>query len=151
MKYLLITIFICLSIFYSCSDLRDKSGRQTEIFTNYLTENFDEKISEELQYYVLISNFRCIGCVEKNLLELTEFINASNSNHFTFITSDMNVFPESLRTKVKILLDKNNKFDYLNLDIANLTLIETMAGEITFIKSFNLEDSPVPTFIKSLK
>jgi hypothetical protein len=151
MKYLLITIFISISISFSCSDLKNKSEKQTEIFTDYLKENFNENISNELQYYFLISNYRCVGCVEKNLLELTEFINAGNSNHFTFITSDMNVFPDSLRTKVKILLDKNNKFDYLNLDIANLTLIETFGGEITFIKCFNPEDSPVPTFIKTLE
>lgn len=141
--YLLITLVIC-----GCSDkAEEKINRQTEIFATYLKSTFNYDLPESRRCFMLISRFRCIGCVEKNFRELEEYVNDENKNSLTFITSEKDYIPKTLKEKINTLYDESNKFENLNLDLANLTLIEVESRKIKFIKSLNPDDPHIKTFL----
>lgn len=136
-------------ILFSCSDADSNSyEKKTEVFSNYLKKTFRAEIPDGKHYFVLISDFGCTGCKEKNILELNEYINEENANYFTVITADSKLLNVFLFSGLHILNDRKKELETIALELANLTLIEVINGKISFIKSFNPEDPPITTFIK---
>lgn len=148
MKYLSFLYLVFFVVLLGCADkVEEKTNRQTEIFSKYMKSTFDYDLPERKHYFMLILRFRCIGCVEKNIKELEEFVNDENKNYLTFITSEKDFIPGTLKEKINTLYDVSNKFEKLNLNLANLTLIEVESRKIRFIKSLNPDDPQIKTFL----
>ncbi len=146
-KLLFALIFV--SIIISCNDKQDDiTDKRTIILSNYLNNNFSLNLSVELHYYVLVSDFGCHGCKVKTINDLYSYINLNRKKYFTIISADQNLIPDSLKIKTEYISDSDKKLESLNLDLANVTLIEVKDKKITLIKSFNPNDSPITEFIK---
>ncbi len=146
-KLLFVSIFV--SIIISCTINQDDiTDKKTKILSNYLKNNFSLNISAGIHYYVLVSDFGCHGCKEKTLSEFYAYINNYNKSSFTVISADQNLIPDSLKIKTEYINDFDKKLESINLDLANVTLIEVKDKKITLIKSFNPNDPPITEYIQ---
>jgi hypothetical protein len=113
-----------------------------------LKNNFSLKFPVGLHYYILVSDFGCHGCKVKTVNDLYSYIDLNRKKYFTIISADQNLIPDSLKIKTEYINDSEKKLESLNLDLANVTLIEVKDKKITLIKSFNPNDPPITDFIK---
>jgi len=122
-----------LITFCTCTEKKVKD-KKTEIFSKYLFQQFHTDIPNELHYFILVPKMGCKGCMHKTLIELSKLINKENSKKFTFISTNDDVIPDELIIKIKLLHDEAKLLDNLNLDIANITIVETLEHKVNYIK-----------------
>ncbi len=133
--YLFFLLFISFLIL-SCNH---RNENKTKTFNRYLINNFHEKIPDNEHIYLLISTFRCYGCTQKILFEISEKVQNGEKNSITILTYDLNIVPQDLQRKVKVLLDKNAQYEHIGLSIANIALLKTNKGKIMTIQMINLD------------
>jgi hypothetical protein len=51
------------------------------------------------------------------------------------------LIPDTLKAKVKVLLDKETKYENIGIPIANIALIKTSKGKIDKIRIINLDET----------
>ncbi|MDT3694901.1 MAG: hypothetical protein ROY99_00830 [Ignavibacterium sp.] len=148
MRKIFLALFF-VSIIISCVDKHDDiTDKRTKIFSSYLKNNFSLNFPVGLHYYILVSDFGCHGCKVKTVNDLYSYIDLNRKKYFTIISADQNLIPDSLKIKTEYINDSEKKLESLNLDLANVTLIEVKDKKITLIKSFNPNDPPITDFIK---
>ena len=147
MKIKFVLLLITLIKVNTCS--KSRIDRTTEIFSDYLNQQFKIQIPDELHYFVLIPRLVCKGCAEMTLRDLNTLINKDNRNKFTFISTNNEIIPNELKSKINLLHDDSGKLDNLNLEIANVTLVETLNHKVNFVKPFYLDEKiPISKIIK---
>ena len=144
----LIVALTTIVLVWGCSQPPEKD-KNTKIFSAYIQKEFNMEIPDSIHYYFLVPKLVCKGCVVDRLVELSELINQGNKDKFTFITTNPDIFPTTLKSKINLLHDKKGTLDILNLEIANLTIVETSQNKINFIKPiYPDENHPLTNFIK---
>jgi hypothetical protein len=108
---------------------------KSETFQNYLIESHNKNIPENLHYFIVVPGYGCIGCYQTFIPYLTkELLNISSS--VSFIVSKKEYLNDTVFNNYEFLADKNRIIDYLPIDIANITVIQTKHSKIQ--KVFNL-------------
>ncbi|NQT78073.1 MAG: hypothetical protein HQ565_10185 [Bacteroidetes bacterium] len=135
MKYF--TIAICL-ILLSCNKdhLID-----TIAFNNYIKSEFNFELQVEKHCYILIPEYGCQGCMQDVLDKISKLINVENKSQYTFIASNEEVIPASLKSVVYIYYDRNNSLDKVSYDIANVTVVKSENKKIVYVQNINLDQS----------
>ena len=124
-------------VFTLLSCAAKKEDRVTRIFSNYINQNLNLKIKDNLHYFILIPKLGCKGCFKEALLELDTIVTKNNEKHFTIITTNTEIISNELKNRASILIDTSGKLDVLNLEISNLTLVETENKKVNFLKSIS--------------
>ena len=124
-------------LIFACSSGIVKEDRITRIFSNYIYKEFNIKIIDSLHYYILIPRFGCKGCFKQSFADLNKIIKENNKKDFTIITTNPEIISDELKSRMKIWIDTSGKLDVLNLEIANLTLVETQNKKVNFLKSIS--------------
>lgn len=149
MKVSVKLILVLIIIIISCkSESTHDVLEQTKVFSDFLTENFNIKLSKNKHYYILVSSFGCFGCKEKIIHQLDRLINKVDKNNFTIISNDNSINYGKLIDNTNFYKDSRHSLEKLKFNIANVTLIEVEDKKVTLIKSFNPEDPPITDFIK---
>lgn len=113
---------------------------ETRIFNQYLQENYNKRIQDEVHYYFIANSFVCKGCIQKYLYLLNEYlIDDRKRNDVSLITTLNYDILKVLDTKVSLLIDKNKNIDYENLNLHDFNLIITRKKEIQDIISYTIE------------
>lgn len=61
---------------------------ETRIFNQYLQENYNKRIQDEVHYYFIANSFVCKGCIQKYLYLLNEYlIDDRKRNDVSLITT----------------------------------------------------------------
>ncbi|MDT8413052.1 MAG: hypothetical protein RQ875_11350 [Vicingaceae bacterium] len=123
----IITISTTILILISCNSKHNVA--KTEIFSNYL-EKIDKKIPKEKHLYILTTRLACSGCVHQLVNSIEKNIHILNNKNISIITSNSKLFSEDIISRVDYYLDVEENLDYINLDLYNITLIETKGGYI---------------------
>jgi hypothetical protein len=139
-RYLLIYSLIFI---YGCTPNKFKQDKTTRIFSNYINKEFNIQLDEKLHYFILLPKFGCHGCIKESIGELNNIITETNKNNIIIITTNLDEFSDSLKSRIKILVDTSGKLDNLNLPIANLTLVESQDEKVNYIKSINTLENGV--------
>ncbi|OQX82272.1 MAG: hypothetical protein B6D64_00895 [Bacteroidetes bacterium 4484_276] len=136
-KFSLVPLVLFTLLILSCDN---KYLNETNVFNNYLNDNFHEKIPNDEHKYLLVGEFKCNGCVEKTFLEINKNVKDEKFNSVTIITYDLLIVPDSIENRTKVLLDENAMFERIGLSIANVTLVKTNNSKIVKIKVINLNE-----------
>ena len=136
-KYFLFSTLLML-IFLSCSN---KFANETNSLKNYLSDTFHEKIPDAEHTYLLIATFRCSGCVENALQKISDKIRIDPNSNITIVSYDVSLIPDTLKAKVKVLLDTETMYENIGIPIANIALIKTSNGKIDKIEMINLDNA----------
>jgi hypothetical protein len=131
---------VCLA-FFSLLSCNTPYTKETENLKCYLSDNFQERIPGEKHTYLLIATFRCSGCVENALQKISDKIKIGPNSHITILSYDVSLIPDTLKAKVKVLLDKETKYENIGIPIANIALIKTSKGKIDKIRIINLDET----------
>lgn len=112
-----------------------------KIFKAYLHENFNMQIEQTTHYYFISNSFVCRGCVQRYLYMLNDFLDEVNDGgDITFIATMNYDILSHLQSKIRVLVDKQRKLDYENLDLNNLNLFVTKDGEIVSVLRISTDD-----------
>lgn len=132
----------CVALFFllfpSC---RNQFADETSNFQKYLGDTFQEKIPESNHTFLLISSFRCSGCVENALFKISRKTDKNSTNKITILTFDSSLIPDTLRSNFKILSDNKTGYEKIGISIANIALIKTSEGKIDKIRIINLDET----------
>lgn len=146
MKSLLILTIVLFT--FGCHRTTERE-RNTGIFSAYIQKEFDAQIPDSLHYFILVPKLVCKGCATDELLELSTLTDESDRKQITYITSNPELFSPELRQKINLLFDGRGTLDRLNLEIANLTLVETKNRQVNFIKPFYADEGKsLASFLK---
>ena len=135
-----IIIFISLLIIISCSYDYDY-----RVFKTYLNEQFNIDIIQKKHLFIIISEYKCKGCVGTTLLEISKLCNNKDISNITFLSKEKKIIPENLYKEANIIIDSLNQFDNLDIGIANVTLIITEKGRIQLIRPIFLDEIELVT------
>lgn len=119
--------------FQMCAS-KDYYKKETKIFNKYL-DTFSEDIPQEGQLYIIYSNIACNGCISLASQAISEHIGLINESNTTVIYTNPDIIPEMLLQRGTCIFDKCSEIDYINLNIYNVSLIETKDRQIIKIKS----------------
>lgn len=133
-------LFVLLLIFLSLS-CNNQFAQETKSFKTYMSDIFHEKIPQNEHTYLLIATFRCSGCVENALMKISQKTNVGSENSITILTFDSSLIPDTLKNKVKVLLDKDAGYENIGIPIANIALIKSSKGKVDKIMMINLDDT----------
>lgn len=122
-----------------CACTSKPFSAETEIFKNYLHENFNCEIEPDIHYYFLSGSYACKGCISRYLTIIDSLLPKSNKNITLITTLDLKVLA-TLREKMNILQDTKGNLNYENLNLNNLTLFTTKSGEIIDISYYTVND-----------
>jgi hypothetical protein len=136
-KPILFILFLSMN-FLSCNNSFNSA---TNSFNNYLNSHFHENIPNEEHIYLLISTFKCSGCVENSLNIISGKIYNQSGTNITILTYDSTIVPESLKKKVEILVDNNADYEKTGIEMANILLIKTHHSIITRMLIIDLDNS----------
>jgi len=139
MKSKIISLALLFTLLFSSCN--HKFAVETKSFQKYLGNSFHEKIPNDEHSYLLIATFRCSGCVENALLKISGKINANSINKITILTFDSSLLPDTLKGKIKVLLDKEAGYENIGISIANIALVKTSKGKIDKIRIINLDET----------
>lgn len=123
-------------LFGGCS----RAPSTTAVFDHYLNKTFGLSIAADEHYYLIISSYGCIGCIEVVFEELMRHLPTSSSHKFTWIVSSDQQKYLSRLDQYNVLIDKNNDIGNAALNIANLTTIRTVKGEVKEIKNLGSKE-----------
>ncbi len=135
-----IILLASMLLSFNCSD-KSKDDRNTEVFSNYLRDEFQLSIPEEKHYYLLIPRLICRGCVQAGITSIAENAKEDDYRKMTFITSNKESFLEPVKPHASILQDKAGKLDFLSINAANITVITTEKGKVTSVFKTTTENS----------
>jgi len=142
----IITISTSILVLISCNFRHNVA--KTEIFSNYL-EKIDKKIPREKHLYILAPRIACSGCVHQLVNSIEKNILFLNNKNISIITSNSKLFSEEITSRVDYYLDVEEELDYINLDLYNITLIETKDEYIEKIIYLEITDeSKLISYIK---
>lgn len=130
-KYIIILFLI------SCKP--DKNAYQTKVFSNYLKE-IGKVIPQTKHLYIVAPKLSCHGCVYQLTTYVENNINILNKKNISIITSKTNLFSNKIASGVDYYLDTKENIDYIDMDLYNITLIETDNQRIEKITQLEAED-----------
>ncbi|NCU31509.1 MAG: hypothetical protein EOM23_00920 [Candidatus Moranbacteria bacterium] len=109
---------------------------KSEMFRDYLIERHSKIIPENLHYFIVVPGYGCMGCYQSFIPYLTKELH-SVSNSVSFIVSNKEYMNSSFFNNYEFLTDSDRIIDYLPLNIANITVIETKGSKIQKILHLN--------------
>ena len=154
MKYLLKTYHLLIPIFLlaTCTSCNTMNySHDTKIFSKYLYSTFFEEIPLNQHYYFLITSNSCFPCVNTFMEIMIKQNSKYLANKVTVITTIPDFEKEKFKTVLKILYDDKGDLNYLDLNLYNLSVFETLEGQIVKRYQFNGENkSDFELFLKSI-
>jgi hypothetical protein len=111
----------------------------TAVFEHYLNETFGLSFANEDHYYLVIPNYGCIGCIEIAFEELIRHLPEPPGKFTWIVSADQQKYLSRL-TGYNVLIDKNNDIGHVALNIANLTTIHTLKGEVKEINNLGSKE-----------
>jgi GTPase involved in cell partitioning and DNA repair len=124
-------------IILSCNP--SKNSPQTEVFSIYLKE-IEREIPKSSHLYIIAPRLSCSGCVQQLATNVENNIDALNKKNISIITSKADLFSDKATSKVNYYLDKKEDIDYIDMDLYNITLIETVDKQVKKIIHLEVED-----------
>jgi hypothetical protein len=137
MKNKIVFTLLAIMLISSCNT---KFHEQSDAFNSYLLNQFHEKIPSAKHTYVVHSQFGCYGCVKQTFSLIDKLITKNQVDFISILTYDSTFLIGSLKNNCKVLFDKNAKYEQIGLDIANITLIKTLDGNIIEMEVISLND-----------
>lgn len=135
-KILLILAALCvLAITYWFLNTNSEENLNDVIFKEYI-ENLGLTVPKERTNYILIPKTGCQGAMASVLMEL-EHVLVKTKCSFLIISSNKELVAEFIKKDFKIIIDKKQELDLLNLPISNVSVIETENFKIKKIISSN--------------
>jgi hypothetical protein len=128
-KLILFAIFSNVLIF-SCSS---KYERETIIFKQYLTENFNLKLNSNQEVFFIIPGIRCGGCSDF----LQQKISKLSFNAKLITTTKPQV---SFPANIDVFIDKKRNIDRIDLGVSNTFIIVCENGKIEQITEISPEN-----------
>ncbi len=114
-------LFLVIAIL-SCKE--NMIEKKENLFKNYLIENFSESIPQNKQLFILIPNVGCSGCIQSYISDFKTTLDTTKTE-LTIITSNENIYSALKNHPVKILFDKDEKLDNINLGLSSVTSFYT--------------------------
>lgn len=111
---------------------------ETETFKNYLYNTHNIALSEDKELFVILSNFSCLGCIEKTVEQMNQICQNNTITKLSIITSHKDYLTQCLLENTTILYDSLALFDQMDIGIANATFIEADKRKLNFVKSIEL-------------
>jgi len=137
-KLILISSIIIAILFFGC---KPTEPSKTEVFKNYLADYHKRNIPNEINFFIIIPEYGCNGCFQVFIPNLIIGLMPLR-NHVTFIVSKNSYLSDTTFSHYDNLPDTNRIIDYLPLDVANITIIQTRNYEIDKILHLNsIEDT----------
>ena len=136
-------ISVLFSMFlFSCYSAPPKQDKRTLIFSSYLKKEFSMEIPKDEHIYILIPELACKGCIiNKTQKEIEWLLKKQRNNNFTIISSNAPFIDYISKNNINYLADNSGKLDRLNLDISNITVINTQNRAIKDLKSIATDDT----------
>lgn len=113
---------------------------ETRVFEEYCLNTFEKELAKEPHLYMISSNYKCSGCVQKTFLFMEELCRGKSLSNVSIITSDLQLIPSSISAKAIVLLDSVALFDRLDIGVANVTLLRVEGEEVVMLKSVQLNE-----------
>lgn len=135
MKTGTLALAFIFALFGGCS----RAPSTTEVFDHYLNQTFGLSIAVDEHYYLIISSYGCIGCIEVAFEELMHHLPAQADKFTWIVSADQQKYLSRL-DQYKVVIDKNNDIGNAALNIANLTTIRTVKGEVKEIKNLGSKE-----------
>ncbi len=137
--YLAIFLFMLL---ISCNSTSEKKEiTTTSIFSDYLNQQFNLSIPSEKHIFITLPKNGCKGAIWTSLTSIDQLLEPSDK--ISFIIADDVYASKFLKKNWKILFDKDDKLDRLNIPISNVSAIITENGKIKLIKSSTSCDNAI--------
>lgn len=118
----------------------DSFKYETRVFEEYYFNTFEEKLTTEPHLFMICSNFKCSGCIQKTFLFMEELCAERSVQNVSVITSDLQLVPKNIRDKTEVLIDSLALFDRLDIGVANVTLVEVKDKKVVMVKSIQLNE-----------
>ena len=113
----------------------------TQIFTNYLQNQFEVKIPVENHYYIYIANKSCIGCKKGGLQKYAVLASRNDVTLLTSVDREEREHWLKIQEPKQILVDSTGLLDRLNLPLpSNAAIINTKNGKIEKILNFDFSN-----------
>lgn len=141
-KYLLWPLIVLtklniIFLFSSCNKKIPPFEKQTIIFKEYLQSTFKIHLSKETLHFFVIPSSSCTGCISG----LMSSINSKSiSNSYIIVSLNQQIKLKDLNLNGRVLIDKENKIDNLNLMSLNTSLITWSENRIVKIEALTPEN-----------
>jgi hypothetical protein len=125
-------------LFFGC---KSNEPSKTEVFMMYLADYHKRNIPNEINFFIIIPEYGCNGCFQVFIPNLITGL-MPLKNHVTFIVSKNSYLSDTTFSTYENLRDSTRIIDYLPLEVANITVIQTKNYEIDKIIHLNsIEDA----------
>lgn len=138
--------FLIVLMLFSCKSEID--SYETSIFSKYLG-SINKEISVEKHLYIIVPNLVCKGCVVQIKPDLETSIKQLKKDNITILSSKKNYFSEEIVSATDFYYDEESKIDYIDLELYNITLVETEYESIKKISHLEIDNAE--SFIDYLK
>ncbi len=129
---------------FSCINSKTSSpppDSQTQEFSTYLKNNFDDSISHPHHLYILISKKDSRENISSILKKISHKLSGKQSDTYSTIISSGIPLPDSLLPPGKILTDWDCAIDKLKLPLTGVTLIQTSENKLTDLLPLTMENA----------
>jgi hypothetical protein len=137
-------VLVISIILVSCSSKTNTEqshpySSETTIFTKYLKSQFNMELQDTLTYYFKVPSKGCFGCMQK----MYTFFQSStfrNHNCYAFIAATTPAEAMGLFSVERVLTDRDNHIDKLNIEPYSSALIITKNKEVINIVAIGPDD-----------
>ncbi|MCB0429447.1 MAG: hypothetical protein H6585_11810 [Flavobacteriales bacterium] len=140
MKSLIVTL-VGMVFLLTCNDAPEKPNKNTEVFSNYLRNQFQTELPETPHRYLLLPAIYCKGCVQKYWMDLTQWGETNDHNLITIITTQPKAIPDSISQQFETRVDRSGMLDRLPLRVANLTILKSENRNVYSVFSIPTTDT----------
>lgn len=131
-------ILSLISLFYACNNI-NINDYKTNLLSEYL-KSHNSHIPQEQHLYIIYSNMSCTGCVMIAEGVIPEYISYMNKSNTTFIISGKYSDLSDLVEKTNYIRDDKQEIEYIDLELFNISLIQTDKGKISNVFSLTTDN-----------
>ena len=103
MKTGTLALAFIFALFGGCS----RAPSTTEVFDHYLNQTFGLSIAVDEHYYLIISSYGCIGCIEVAFEELMHHLPAQADKFTWIVSADLQKYLSRL-DQYKVVIDRKS-------------------------------------------